>query len=198
LPLIKDIYLVCVLALFVASCSTVKVEPVSPSGPNLLDTLPKDRSGIIPLRETDKHGLVSFEGTVEAVDLKKKTVALRAWILSRPNRPVPPGEKVYTFTVLKNTKIIRSSSPSTLNELRRGEHVHALAQPAPNGRLLSVSLSFGKPRGYPVATPVPNRPGWVYSPYAPAAGAVDVSGLPPGSEVRCPFTKKIFFTPFCP
>ena len=151
---------------------------------------------MIPLRETDKHGLVSFEGTVEAVDLRSKTVALRAWILTGPNRTLPPAEKVYTFTLLENTKIIRSSSPATLKELRRGEHVHALAQPAPDGGLLTVSLSFGKPRGYPVATAVPNRPGWVYSPYAPAAGAVDVSGVPPGSEVRCPFTKKIFFTPF--
>jgi hypothetical protein len=151
---------------------------------------------MIPVKETDRLGLVSYEGNVEAVHPGEKTVLLLGWILPRRITDHRPAPRPLIFTILPNTKIIRSSDPSSLMELKPGEHVHILAQPAPDGRLLTVSLSSGKPRGYPVATAVPGEPGWVYSPYARSAGPVDVSGVPPGTEVRCPHTKKIFFTPF--
>ncbi len=147
---------------------------------------------MIPVQETDKRGLVSYEGNIEAVHLGEKTVVLQGWVLPDP-RPAP---RPLTFTILPNTKVIRSSDPISWKDLKPGEKVNALAQPALDGRLLAVSLGAGKPRGYPVATAVPDKPGWVHSPYAPAAGPIDVSRYPPGTEVRCPYSKKIFFTPF--
>ncbi len=45
----------------------------------------------------------------------------------------------------------------------------------------------------PYAVPVPGRDGIVYSPFNNAP--VDVSGMPSGTEVRCPHTKKIFRVP---
>ena len=42
---------------------------------------------------------------------------------------------------------------------------------------------------------VPGKAGFVYSPYAPDAGEIDVRGLYSGTKVECPYTKKIFRIP---
>jgi hypothetical protein len=47
----------------------------------------------------------------------------------------------------------------------------------------------------PYATPVPGKPGFVTSPYAPYSGYVDVRGFPPGTEVKDPYTQKVFLVP---
>jgi hypothetical protein len=47
---------------------------------------------------------------------------------------------------------------------------------------------------YPYAIPVPGKPGFVRSPYSPDK-MTDVRGYAPGTEVKDPYTNKIFLVP---
>ena len=50
-------------------------------------------------------------------------------------------------------------------------------------------------RNIPFGTPVAGKPGFVTSPHAPYAGYVDVRGFPPNTEVKDPYSGKIFLVP---
>ena len=50
-------------------------------------------------------------------------------------------------------------------------------------------------RDIPYAIPVPEKPGFVTSPYSPKSGYVDVRGFPSGTEVKDPYSGKTFRTP---
>ena len=62
-------------------------------------------------------------------------------------------------------------------------------------RPASAPSTKNSKRDIPYAIPVPNKPGFVTSPYSPKAGYVDVRGFPSGTEVKDPYSGKIFLTP---
>jgi hypothetical protein len=51
------------------------------------------------------------------------------------------------------------------------------------------------PDKLPTAKVVPGKPGYVFSPYDPNGGYVDVNGFTPGSKVKDPYSGKIFLVP---
>ena len=61
------------------------------------------------------------------------------------------------------------------------------ATPPPAPKSAAQQLPFG--------VPIPGRPGFVNSPYAAKHQLVDVTGLPTGMEVKCPYTGKLFRVP---
>lgn len=61
---------------------------------------------------------------------------------------------------------------------------------APSSRPAATSQSTQ----FPVARPVPGRPGYVYS-IDPNGGIIDVTSYKPGDKAKDPYTKQIFIVP---
>lgn len=71
-----------------------------------------------------------------------------------------------------------------------------VATPGPTVRTASVVTEAKRSkRDIPYGIPVAEKPGFVTSPYSPNQGLVDVRGIPSGTEVKDPFTGKVFLTP---
>jgi hypothetical protein len=60
---------------------------------------------------------------------------------------------------------------------------------------LAAPATRGVKRDVPYGIPVADKPGFVTSPFAPNEGLVDVRAFPSGTEVKDPYTGKIFLTP---
>ena len=92
-----------------------------------------------------------------------------------------------------STLICHAGKPGTLRELKVGDRIGGFTKII-KGRSMAVILGYGDVP-YAIGLPVPGRAGWVRSPYAPTKEPFDVTGVPAGAMVTCPYTGKIFKNP---
>jgi hypothetical protein len=81
-------------------------------------------------------------------------------------------------------------TPAIANELANKPTPMIAATPSPS----PVQANRESSSAIPYASPVPDKPGFVYSPYNPKF-LIDVRGFPPGTEVIDPNTSKPFKVP---
>lgn len=87
--------------------------------------------------------------------------------------------------------------PRTTPPAEANSNVAAMTKPAPSAPTTSAPAtapSSAAPE-LPYGTAIAGRPGFVNSPYAAKHQLVDVTGLPVGMEVKCPYTGKLFRVP---
>jgi hypothetical protein len=97
------------------------------------------------------------------------------------------------------TRSKKNNSPTVKrNDLRPPElkEPEPTESPEPVTTRTASSVPAQRPRkDLPYGVPVPNKPGFVISPYSPNAGYVDTRGFASGTEVKDPYTGKVFITP---
>src|SRR2546430_10624295 len=104
---------------------------------------------------------------------------------NQPVETAPPPPQPSPRTITSTTT---ASSPPQQDET---QSTSATSHPSATPR----SLSTHSAAQFPVAKAVPGKPGYVFSPYDPNGGYVDVSGYPSGSKVKDPYSQKIFLVP---
>lgn len=113
---------------------------------------------------------------------------------------VPGGVSASSASLASASSTRAKSSTSSSDRPR--------SAPAPNSNVAAMNKSAPSAPTQPKVSPTPDttvelpygspisgRPGFVNSPYAAKHQLVDVTGLPVGMEVKCPYTGKLFRVP---
>ncbi len=112
-------------------------------------------------------------------DTQTTTTTASSDAVTTPGRNVtPPATTTERRTT---TSPSPKSSPSAVTEK---------SKPSP-----SPSRNASTQSQIPTAKPVPGKPGYVFSPFDPSGGYVDVTGYASGQKVKDPYSGKIFFVP---
>jgi len=101
-----------------------------------------------------------------------------------------PGQPVIAPTPTATPRVTsrKSKQPSASSPSRVAGKKPA-AKPSPSSQKSTSATQF------PVAKPVPGRPGLVFNPFNTSGGYIDVSGYAPGSKVKDPDSQRIFVVP---
>jgi hypothetical protein len=109
--------------------------------------------------------------------------------VTQPGQPAPsthvaaaPEPRRKTDTA-RSQKPPKKTAPVAYSEITQPE-------PRPSAPVQTSSTS-----AFPTAKAVPDKPGYVFSPFDSSGRYVDVSGYTPGTKVKDPWTDKIFIVP---
>jgi hypothetical protein len=101
-----------------------------------------------------------------------------------------PGQPVALPSPTAKPRVAsRKSKQPSANGPARVAASKPSAKPSPSSQKSASATQF------PVAKPVPGRPGLVFNPFNTSGGYIDVSGYAPGSKVKDPDSKQIFVVP---
>jgi hypothetical protein len=107
--------------------------------------------------------------------------------------PPPPPPPVQTQRQVTTNEPEPAPESTTSTRVTRSEREPvAPAEPRPTATPRTVS---SQSESLPYAKPVPGKPGYVFSPYDPNGGYVDVKGYSPGQKVKDPYSGKVFLVP---
>ena len=95
-----------------------------------------------------------------------------------------------TETTTTTTTTASSDSVTTPGRTVTPATVTEKSKPSP-----SPSRNSSAQSQLPTAKPVPGKPGYVFSPFDPSGGYVDVTGYTSGQKVKDPYSGKIFLVP---
>lgn len=139
--------------------------------------------------------LITCAGNASAGSIGDFLKSLGTSISHPEKRKAPPKP------VTKRTKS-KTTPPTQPADFPPSVTATATPEPSPTPTLAQIQIRAASTpstknsrRDLPYAIPVPNKPGFVTSPYAPKQGFVDVRGFPSGTEVKDPYTGKTFLTP---
>jgi hypothetical protein len=132
---------------------------------------------------------VYFDGQLQAERSEPKELvgALRRGAASPTAGPPVQGQSAITVATPSSTA---AHTSAIANEPASKPAPIMVATPSPS----PVQAKRDSSSAIPYATPVPDKPGFVHSPYNPKF-LIDVRGFPPGTEVIDPNTSKPFKVP---
>jgi len=108
--------------------------------------------------------------------------------VTEPGQPISTSQ--VTSTPQRHTKRQTASSQSSARTTPQATRSET-TQPKPS---LSAKTSYPQSE-FPTAKAVPDKPGYVFSPFDSSGRYVDVSGYASGTKVKDPWTDKIFVVP---
>ena len=110
--------------------------------------------------------------------------------VAEPGHPIPSTQVASAPQRRSKADTARTESPSKRTPpVASSETTPPGPKPSPPAQASSVSTAF------PTAKAVPDKPGYVFSPFDSSGRYVDVSGYTPGTKVKDPWTDKIFIVP---
>ena len=109
--------------------------------------------------------------------------------VTEPGQPVSTSEVASAPRRHSKHQAESSQSSARITSQARSETTHASTKPSS-----SAQTSYPQ-TGFPTAKAVPEKPGYVFSPFDSSGRYVDVSGYASGTKVKDPWTDKIFVVP---